>query len=139
MCPSALPMGLEPNKSSDRTAAGCCRVAAMRSVRLSSATGYASTERRWCICKWGSCTIAHALPVRLRRWRGRAAGPGQVVTEVDDHPHSCRRLMARVHDGTITNGLSGRLVPGRWDSLTESCPSRAAPAEPSRRCDRARA
>ena len=40
--------------------------------------------------------------------------------------------MARVHDFTITNGLSGRLVPGRWGSITESYPSRAAPAEPSR-------
>ena len=41
---SALPMGLEPNKSSDRTAAGCCRVAAMCGVRLSSASWYANTD-----------------------------------------------------------------------------------------------
>ncbi len=47
MLPSALPMGLEPNESSDKTAAGCRRVAAMCGVQLSSATEYANTKRRF--------------------------------------------------------------------------------------------
>jgi hypothetical protein len=43
---SALPIGLEPSKSSERTeVVGVCRVAAVCSVRLSSASGDSNTVR----------------------------------------------------------------------------------------------
>ncbi len=90
---NALPMGLEPNKSSDRTAAmGVHGLSSgshvwrskFETVRLSSAAGYASAGRRWFICKQGSCTIAPALQrlARARAWC--RAGPGSV--RVDGHP-----------------------------------------------------
>ena len=66
--------GAWTHKSSDRTAAGCCWVAAMCGVRLSGAFGYANTDRRLWMCKLGSCTIAHAL----RLCEGEGELPGRV-------------------------------------------------------------
>ena len=130
MLDSALPMGLEPNRSSDRTAAvGVCRVAAMCGVRLSSATWYASTERRLWMCKRGSCTIAHALRLWWRR-RGRGCRAGPSSVDVADSPPASAKGAGALQ-ALLRMVLSGASYPGRWVE-SYGYPSRVAPAEPTR-------
>ncbi len=81
-------MWLESNKSSGRMAAWVLLSGAMFGARLSSAAGNARVGRRLCICKQGSCSIAHAL------WHGVGVG----VTTLEE--------LARVGGGTFVRAVS---------------------------------